>query len=151
MDINELIAREEIRNLIHGYCRAIDEKDWDTVRGSFMEDAIIYHGPFMGSVDEFMGFVVDVLAKMLVINHSVGSIMIKIAGNKAEMHSAFTAFHTISGEVEELVTIKTYGKDVDWLVGGKYIDKLEKRAGVWRIIERKGSNDWSKLLVTRPA
>ena len=46
MDINELIAREEIRNLIHGYCRAIDEKDWDTVRGSFMEDAIISHGPF---------------------------------------------------------------------------------------------------------
>ena len=151
MDINELIAREEIRNLIHGYCRAIDEKDWDTVRGSFMEDAIIFHGPFLAVLMNLWDLSSMSQPKCWSSNHSVGSIMIKIDGNKAEMHSAFTAFHTISGEVEELVTIKTYGKDVDWLVGGKYIDKLETRAGVWKIIERKGSNDWSKLLVTRPA
>lgn len=150
MDINQLIAREEIRDVIHSYCRAIDDKDWETVRGTFSENAVISHGPFKGSVDEFMGFVIDVLGAMLVINHSVGSVIVKVDGDRAEMHSAFTAFHTISGEIEELVTIKTYGKDVDWLVGGKYIDQLEKISGKWKIVERKASNDWSRIIEAKP-
>src|SRR5258705_87773 len=46
MDISELSAVEEIKQLKARYFRAADEKDWHTLRGLFTEDARAwYPGP----------------------------------------------------------------------------------------------------------
>jgi len=46
MDVSELSAIEEIKQLKARYFRAVDEKDWETLRGLFTDDARAwYPGP----------------------------------------------------------------------------------------------------------
>ena len=33
----------------------------------------------------------------------------------------------------------------DYFVGGRYIDRMEKRDGVWKITHRTGVNDWQRI------
>jgi 3-phenylpropionate/cinnamic acid dioxygenase small subunit len=41
MDLQELIAREQIRDVKARYCRLLDTKDWDGFAALFTEDAIL--------------------------------------------------------------------------------------------------------------
>ena len=46
MEVSELVAIEQIKQLKARYFRAADEKDWDTLRGLFTDDARAYYpGP----------------------------------------------------------------------------------------------------------
>ena len=35
--------------------------------------------------------------------------------------------------------------EMDYFVGGRYIDRFEKRAGKWKITHRTGMTDWTRL------
>jgi hypothetical protein len=34
---------------------------------------------------------------------------------------------------------------MDLWVGGRYLDRMEKRDGVWKIVDRVGTTDWTRL------
>ena len=36
--------------------------------------------------------------------------------------------------------------EMEITVGGRYTDRLEKRGGVWKIINRAGTTDWRRVL-----
>lgn len=42
-------------------------------------------------------------------------------------------------------TFITQGRDVDVMVGGRYLDTYEKRDAVWKSVERRIVTDWAEV------
>ena len=40
--------------------------------------------------------------------------------------------------------------DTNWMAGGRYIDRLERRAGAWKIALRTNAIEWSGTVPTMP-
>lgn len=151
MDLNELIERERIRDVIYRYCEAVDAKDWVKVMASFTEDATISHGSYDGPADKFLGFIQDILNKMTKTVHSIGGTVISIDGNRAKISTTFSSFHQVSGEYAQVGPVKTGGVDTDWIVAGRYVDNLIKVKGEWKIKNRQASNDWTCVQPSNPS
>jgi glyoxylase I family protein len=142
----ELADREEIRHKIHLYCRALDRVDEPLLRSVFHPDSQHAHGPFRGSSLDFCRFAIDIVQSLAGTSHHLSNVTIDLAGQVAHTESYFLAIHkmgkgkTITGyweahdaSAEEIAEI-----------GGRYIDRWEKRAGVWKIARRIGVHDWER-------
>ena len=54
MDLETLIAKQEITDVVYRYARGIDRLDFELVKSCYHPDAYDDHGAFKGSVDEFV-------------------------------------------------------------------------------------------------
>lgn len=126
-----LMDRQEILDVVNRYCRGVDRLDEDMVKSAYHADAIDDHSMFVGTADEFWPWV----QKMHSENHSATQHMI---GN----HLAW-----IEGNVAHCETYLSYsGMNKTGApfsaIGGRYIDRMEKRNGKWGIVAREYIVDW---------
>jgi hypothetical protein len=128
----ELADREAIRDCLYRYCRGIDRLDEDLLRDAYWPDAQDEHAGFVGTRDAFVDFVIPALRPLDQTMHSLGNILIEIEGAVARVESGFHSFHRIPDE----------GGPWDLVVGGRYLDRFEKRDDVWRIAHRVVMIDW---------
>lgn len=145
MDIVEqLWAREQIRDRLHLYCKGIDRRDFALVRSCFADDHYHDHEGFKGSPDEFVTAASGLLAKIPATHHSITNVHITLSddGKRASTEANFVAYHLIEAGHEEGLPIETGGKATDWIVAGRYLDELEYRDGQWLIVKRLGVHDW---------
>ena len=136
--ILDLEAKDEIRALCAAYCRGLDRLDKDLIRSVYFDDAVESRGFFEGGPDGFVEFAINVLKQHDANQHMLGQIAIELDGNRAYGEAYFQAFHRF----------KENGIDRDFWVGGRYIDRYERRDGVWKIAYRSEINDW---ISNRPA
>jgi hypothetical protein len=125
--LQNLVDETAIRNLHLRYCRGIDRMDWDLVRSCFHEDAQADYGGFKGDLDAFMAY-----AKQGVIfqytMHFVGNQLVDIDGDIAWAERYTRAFHRV------LPTAQSPA--MDWNMNLRYIDRLARSGGEWRIVDR---------------
>jgi len=150
-EIEELLAREHIRNVIYRYCIAIDGRDWDGVRACFAPDATVSHGAYNGPADKFLGFAINILEQMTETVHLLGGIAIEFEDGLAKTNAPFTSFHHIPGKYDKVGPVVTDGVDTDWISAGRYRDTLQCFDGEWKIINRQAYNDWTRRQPSRPA
>ena len=147
MEIAEqLWAREQIRDRLHLYCKGIYRRDWLLVRSCFADDHVHTHGAFKGSPDDFVGFARSVLEKIPATHHSLSNVHIELAadGLSATTEANFVAYHLIEAGHHEGTPVPTGGKATDWIVAGRYCDRLEYRTGKWLIVARNAVHDWER-------
>ena len=129
-----LIDRQDILDCIHRYTRALDRHDDNLLESVFHEDAIDNHGRWVGGRAEFVQWA----------NHECHNKL------DAHMHHITTHNCEIDGDVAHsesyVIFIHRYkdGKTVH-VAGGRYIDRLEKRDGEWRILLRRLILDYRYL------
>ena len=139
-----LLDKEQIREQIYRYCRAVDRGDKELMRQVYHPDATDSHGVFEGPASEFVELDIDdVMPGLKLTTHFVGNILIELAGDAAKVESYVVAFHRV-----ELVE-----ESCDLVVWGRYLDRFERRHGAWKIAHRrcvfdgirrdKASADWS--------
>jgi hypothetical protein len=126
-----LLDRLAIQDCVTGYARGLDRHDRELLASAYHEDAIDHHGDFTGPVDEFVAWA--------------------NAGHEGS-YTAHTHFITntraeIDGDVahaESYVLFVLKRKDGDGvdIGGGRYIDRLERRTGDWRIAARELLVEW---------
>jgi hypothetical protein len=87
--------------------------------------------------------------------HHVTHTNMEIRGNVAAVESYYIAWHLVVGGHKEVVTFfgEPYAKAMekegklegghDFTTAGRYIDRFEKRDGVWRIAERRVTVEWN--------
>ncbi len=138
--VRALIDRAEISEVLTRYCRALDRLDELLLRSCFHPDSQHSHG-YTGPSEIFIGYAMDVLGKCVATHHHLGNVSIAARGDDADAESYFTAFHRISQDPPEAFA-GAAGKDV--FIGGRYIDRLERRDGEWRIVSRTGVHDWRR-------
>jgi ketosteroid isomerase-like protein len=130
------LDKEEIRETIYRFARGLDRCDESLLRAVFHADATDDHGVFRGTATDFVTWVLPVLRGMTRTQHTIGNVLIELAGERAFSESYFTAYHRV---VEA-------GAERDLVAAGRYLDRFEKRAGTWRIVHRHAVYDWSTNL-----
>jgi SnoaL-like protein len=134
--LQEMVDEFELRRLVHTYCRAVDRGDITLLKTLYHHDAVDAHGRFsQGSADAFLDQLTAARPYIRSMQHNVTTANFAINGQSAEGEIYTIAVHTLAGN----------GRDVDLVVGGRYLDKYEKRHGTWKIIERTIVTDWAKV------
>lgn len=129
--------QQEIRDVIYRYCRGIDRCDYDLVRSCYHPDAIDDHGDFRGGVEEFIDYVQQGLPRFERTMHFIGNVLIEPDGDIARVESYIVAYHHLGASRTK--------PERDYLVGLRYVDDFERRAGEWRIASRVCVFEWSRI------
>jgi ketosteroid isomerase-like protein len=133
-ELQALLDKQAIHELIHAYCNAADRHDHDKMRALYHEDAIDDHGHFAkGPAMDFIDRLPEIQKSMEILHHNVTTVNLKLDGDRAEGEVYIIAFHKV----------KDGGKGFDVLIGGRYFDKYEKRDGVWKFSHRAIVADWA--------
>jgi len=132
--LDELLSRQDIYDCIKRVSRAIDRFDEDLFASGFHEDAVIDAGAF-----------VEVPRKVY-----AGGAELHEEGQVATLHHLTNHTCEIDGDSAHAETYFFYvGRNREggnWMAGGRYADRLERRAGVWRIAFRCTLLEWSGLV-----
>lgn len=132
----EMLDEFELRKLVNSYCRAVDRGDIAQLRTLYHPDAEDDHGGFStGSADDFLGELAAARPFIRSMHHNITTVNFAVSGDRAEGEIYTIATHTFG----------TGGRDVDVIVGGRYLDKYEKRSGAWRFTDRKIVTDWAHV------
>jgi len=137
--IARLLDRQEIQDLLLVYARAVDRRDWETVRTVFHPDAHDDHGDYRGGVDGFLAWVTERHARIGQSMHFLGNCLIEFTGrDTAAVETYYIAMQRLGDEAGAAQRAMLGGKggaiDVDVL--GRYVDRIERRDGAWKIASR---------------
>jgi len=137
--IARLLDRQEIERVIHDYCRGIDRRDLALVRACYHDDATDHHGSFFGSADEYVAWVDGLLARYQFTTHA--------------LHQITVEFADAPDSLPKEAAVETYGVSVhrgdpskphqNLATAFRYLDRFERRQGVWKIASRVAIGEWS--------
>jgi hypothetical protein len=131
-ELTALLDREKIRDCIARLARGEDRRDAGLIGRSFWPDATIDLGMFAGSFDEYLAWVVPGSPAIPVTQHVLGQTVIECNGGAALAETHVTAYHRLTAD----------DGDRDTVIGGRYLDRLDKRGTHWRIGQRTMLYDW---------
>lgn len=135
--LQRLIDREEIRDLMARYARSVDRADWDAVRGIYHEDAHDDHGDYKGDVDGLIEFIRERNGLLSQSVHFLGNCLIEFAGpDVAIVETYFITAHTLGAKAQTAYGAGDGSQPVQLSQFGRYIDRVERRDGPWRIADR---------------
>lgn len=135
-EIETLLARQQIADVIYSYARGIDRMDFDLVRSCYHPDAYDDHGGFGGTVDEFLASAKAFLPRWTATQHFMGNMLIEVLGDVARAETYAVAYHRRED---------AEGNGKDDVMGIRYVDRFEKRQGAWKIAHRVVSNEWRRV------
>jgi hypothetical protein len=134
--LQEMIDEFQLRKLVHAYCRAVDRGDFAQLQNLYHHDAKDAHGGFStGTADEFLNQLAAARPFIRSMQHNITTVNFAISGNTAEGEIYTVATHTLAAG----------DRDIDVIVGGRYLDKYEKRDDAWKLIERTIVTDWARV------
>lgn len=125
----ELSDRHEIWQVMLRYARGIDRFDRAMVRSCYHDDAIDDHGVFVGPPDAFVDWAIGYHgAYNSVHHHGLSNHWCELDGVTAHCETYYT-FIGANREAPHALAM------------GRYVDRLEKRNGEWRIADRVCVNE----------
>jgi hypothetical protein len=129
--VTELQDRAEIWQCLLRYCRGVDRFDRELLLSAFHPDAVDDHGKIVGGPQEF--------ATWAFAQHCQAHL--------GHTHNLFNHYCEIDGDVAHAETYFMFAginREGTPLVmnGGRYLDRLEKREGEWKIAYRTLVRDW---------
>lgn len=131
--LQRLIDRQDILDCLTRFCRGTDRFDRVLFLSAFHEDATIAAGPFVGGPVALYDWAIPM--------HEAGQI--------ATHHNLLNHTCEIAGDIAHTETYYIFvGRNHDesvWTAGGRYIDRVERRDGEWRIALRTNLIEWSTL------
>ena len=134
--LQEMLDEYQLRTLVNAYCRAVDRGHLESLREMYHPDAEDSHGAFSaGSADDFIGRLAAARPYLRSMQHHVTTVNFAIEGDTAEGEIYTVATHTlVAGD-----------RDVDVVVGGRYLDRYAKRDGSWKFTARAIVTDWARV------
>jgi len=143
-ELAALIDKQAIAEVIYRYCRAIDRLDEALLQSCFHAGSEHEQGAYSGPSLTFCRYAIDKLADVRCTHHQVGNLLIDLAGDVAHTEAYWTAFHRLRADGPPSGLFRGTGIEEDLVIGGRYIDRFERRRGEWRIARRFGVYDWQR-------
>lgn len=134
MTLDELLAKQTCTDLVHSFARAVDRCDREMILSLFHPDGTDDHGQFRGTAREFVDWVIPVLQAMERTQHFISNVQVDVRGEQAWSEAYFSAHHDMVGGD---------GTPIHYIVGGRYLDRFERRDGDWRIVHRGCVFEWN--------
>jgi hypothetical protein len=126
--------RQQIHDLILGYCRGVDRLELDLVRAAYHPGAVDHHTGFDGPVEDYLPWLRPTLEKFDGTMHVVANHFVEFAGPRAVSETYGFAVHWGSPPGDPRVNFTS---------GFRYVDLLEHRDGRWGIVERHAVREWT--------
>lgn len=133
--IEELCAKEDIRDCLRRYARGVDRADRDLLKGTYWPEATESHaGRFEGLAHDFVeGVLPQLLEGKGLAQKLLGQSYIELLGEHANVETYFFSYNRIKNKADVFI---------DLFVGGRYLDKMERRNSEWRVAKRIVVFDW---------
>ena len=136
--LERLVQRQEILDCLTRFSRGMDRFDRELFLSAFHVDAVIAAGPFVGGPEALYAWAAALHEQ----------------GQSATHHNLLNHTCDIDGDVAHSELYYLFvGRNRDesnWIAGGRYIDRLERRGGAWKIALRTNAIEWSGLVPTLP-
>ncbi|HEV7752727.1 MAG TPA: nuclear transport factor 2 family protein [Baekduia sp.] len=135
----QLSDRALIEDVLMRHCRGVDRMDLELVEACFSADAHIKYEPIVdGSRAEYLAFLrrPDALGGLTRTMHFASTLLIDLDGDVAHTELYARAHHTSTDEHHYAGAFVT-----TWL---RYLDRFERRGGVWRIVDRVVVREWMR-------
>jgi hypothetical protein len=136
--LERLLDRQDIADCLTRFSRGMDRFDRDLFLSAFHPDAVIAAGDFVGDPAELYAWARDM--------HEQGQI--------ATHHNLLNNTCDIDGDSAHSETYYLFAArnrdNTNWIAGGRYFDRLERRTGKWRIVLRTNVVEWSGTVPTMP-
>lgn len=131
-EIRALLERSKIRDCIERLARGEDRRTEELIRGAYWPDSQTDYGVFQGSFDAYLAWVLPGSDAITNTQHVLGQSMIVLDGEEARVETHVISYHRVDmGSGEQ-----------DSCIGGRYLDRMEKRGREWRIAHRQMLYDW---------
>lgn len=131
-ELAELLDREKIRSCLARLARGEDRRNAELIAGSYWPQAIIDYGIFAGTFDEYLAWVVPGSTDIPVTQHVLGQSVIEHYADTALVETQVLAYHRVAAE----------SSHCDTMIGGRYLDWMDKVCNDWRISRRTMVYDW---------
>jgi len=136
--VEELLAKQEIREVLCRYCRGLDRMDKEMAYSVWHDDGTaLYYDMFEGSGHGFVDWVWQAHAPMERHSHQIANSLINIQGDKASSETYITVTLWTNPDAE--------GKQQEIIGRGRYLDRWYKRDGKWAIDQRTHILDMQTL------
>jgi SnoaL-like protein len=136
--LEQLLDRQEILDCLIRFSRGMDRFDRELFLSAFHADAVIAAGEFVGGPRDLYDWASELHAQ----------------GQASTQHDLLNHTCDVDGDVAHTETYYLFvGRNRDesnWIAGGRYIDRLERRDGAWRIALRTNAIEWSGTLPSLP-
>jgi hypothetical protein len=133
--IDEAVACSQIRQCLARYCHGIDRCDAATLKSAYWPDAYEEHGTFDGPAREFADHITATMRGQVERStQMIGNVMIELDEDlaRARVETYVFAF------------LRPAGEGIDRMIGGRYLDRFERRGEEWRILRRLYVLDWHR-------
>ena len=136
--LEQLLTRQDILECLNRFSRGMDRFDRELFLSAFHADAVIAAGPFVGDPVALYDWA------WKLHDH----------GQSATHHNLLNHTCDLDGDVAHTETYYLFvGRNRDetnWIAGGRYIDRLERRESGWKIALRTNAIEWSGMVPTLP-
>jgi hypothetical protein len=123
--VREIKDRQDIYDCIMRYCRGIDRLDRAMLLSAYHPDALDDHGPYCGPVEGFADYVLNLHFKAQhFTQHHITNHRCELDGDVAHTESYYL-FRCLNRKAP------FYNS-----ASGRYIDRFERRGGIWAIATR---------------
>jgi hypothetical protein len=134
--MEQLLDRQDILDTLTRFSRGMDRFDRETFLSAFHPDATIAAGPFVGGPDALYDWASAMHAQgQVATHHNLLNLTCEIDGDTAHTE----LYYLFVGRNRD---------ETNWIAGGRYIDRLERRDGTWRIALRTNAIEWSGMVPT---
>jgi hypothetical protein len=136
--LERLLDRQDILDCLTRFSRGMDRFDRGLFLSAFHTDAVIDAGAFLGGPVALYDWARELHEQ----------------GQSATHHNLLNHTCEIEGDTAHAETYYLFvGRNRDqtnWIAGGRYLDRLERRGGAWRIALRCNAVEWSGNLPSLP-
>src|SRR5262249_35806495 len=152
------LDKQACADVMMTYCRAIDRLDETLLRSVFHSDSWHRHGfegpssdpsrpSTAGKPGDFVAFALETLRAQRCTHHQLGNIRVELDddGVTAFTEAYFTAYYRQRAKGDPLAGRNALDTEMDVFVAGRYLDRMEKRDGVWKIASRIGTTEWVRV------
>lgn len=116
------------------YMRGLDRLDGKLLEAQFWPEARCEYGVFSGRPADFAAFCMTMLIEHQRNHHLLGQHLIDFtSADEAFGEVYYQAYHRVFDEA---------GAPRDLFIAGRYVDRYERRGGVWKIAYRSELVDW---------
>lgn len=122
MTAETLVARHAILNVLARHGRGVDRADANLLGSAYHPDATVDYGFFVGPAERLVATLAGAQKGALPTLHRTANTEVRVAGARAVAESYVIAY------AEEA--------EVQRMIFGRYLDRLECREGVWAIAHR---------------
>lgn len=123
-ELHYLLDRQAIVDCLNRYNRGVDRCDEELLLSAYHADATECHGAFTGPPSEFARSIRPAQASWAGSQHHITNHIVEIDGDVANAETYF------------LVVSRRDNEETVGFVGGRYLDRFERRDGDWRIALR---------------